>query len=83
MADQPKVPSLYRNITSLIGLIIAVVALANIIFFAAIEMRGESTNQYAGILAYMIIPAFLILGLALLFGGVLFERRRRHRARAG
>jgi hypothetical protein len=80
MADESKTPSLFRNILSLIGLIIAVVALANIIFFAAIEIRGESTNQYAGILAYMIIPAFLILGLILFFSGALLERRRRHRA---
>ncbi|HEY0592982.1 MAG TPA: NapC/NirT family cytochrome c, partial [Thermoanaerobaculia bacterium] len=80
MADQPKMPTLYRNMMSLIGLIIAVVALANIIFFAAIEMRGEPTHPYAGILAFMILPAFLILGLVLVFAGAILERRRRHRA---
>ncbi|MFN2238463.1 MAG: NapC/NirT family cytochrome c [Thermoanaerobaculia bacterium] len=76
--EQQQHPSVFRNILSLIGLLIAAVALANIIFFAFIAMRGDSSNPYAGILAYMVLPGFLILGLLLVFIGAWRERRRRH-----
>lgn len=77
--EHPKHPSVFRNITSLIGVLIASVALANIVFFAIIALRGDSSNPYAGILAYMVLPAFLILGLLLVFFGAWRERRRRHK----
>ncbi|HWR35343.1 MAG TPA: NapC/NirT family cytochrome c [Clostridia bacterium] len=69
--------SLVRNYTSLIGLALAVVALANIVFLFLIDITSKSPSPYIGILAYMIMPGFLILGLLLVPLGIWLERRRR------
>ena len=75
----PGRPSLLENWVSLPGIILAASS-----FFAAVclividSFRGFS-NPYMGILTYVIAPAFLTAGLALMAGGALWERRRRRR----
>lgn len=68
---------LIKNRISLLGLALAVVALANIIFLFLIDMVSTNTSPYVGILAYMVAPAFLICGLLLMVAGMIIERRRR------
>ena len=70
---------LVRNYISLIGLALALVALANIIFLFLIDVVSAQPSPYIGILAYMIMPGFLVLGLAMVPAGVWIERRRRRR----
>ena len=72
---------LIKNTVSLIGLALAVVALANIIFLFLVDMVSTQPSPYIGILAYMIMPGFLVLGLLLMVAGMMLERRRlaRHR----
>lgn len=78
-AEKPRLPGLFRNLVSWIGSGIALIALVNILFVLMLELFGVTTNPYVGILAYMVLPAFLILGLALIPMGMLLERRRRRR----
>ena len=68
---------LIKNPISLVGLALAVVALANIIFLFLVDMVSTQASPYIGILAYMIMPGLLILGLLLMVVGMILERRRR------
>jgi hypothetical protein len=42
-------------------------------------MISTRTSPYIGILAYMIMPGFLVLGILLMLLGMFLERRRRAR----
>ena len=76
-----KTPSLARNIISFIGLTIAIIALVNILFLVLADIGQKHVNPYVGVMAYAIVPGFLLLGLAIWVVGMLIERRRRrHRA---
>lgn len=73
----------FRNPISLAGAALAVVSLANIFFLFLIDILSEKPAPYVGILAYMVGPAFFILGLALIPAGYWFDRRRRRTQAAG
>jgi nitrate/TMAO reductase-like tetraheme cytochrome c subunit len=68
---------LLRNPVSLAGVALVIVALANIFLFVLIDAIAAKPSPYVGILAYMISPAFLIVGLLLMLAGVLVERRKK------
>ena len=68
---------LLRNPISLAGMALVIIAAANIFLFVLIDLIGEKPSPYVGILAYMVSPAFLILGLLLMLAGALVERRKK------
>jgi nitrate/TMAO reductase-like tetraheme cytochrome c subunit len=68
---------LLRNPVSLAGVALALVSLANIFLFVLIDAIATKPSPYIGILAYMVSPAFLILGFLLMLVGMLLERRRK------
>jgi nitrate/TMAO reductase-like tetraheme cytochrome c subunit len=68
---------LLRNPISLAGVALAIVSIANIFLFVLIDIIGDKPSPYIGILAYMVSPAFLALGLLLMLVGVLLERRKK------
>lgn len=68
---------LLRNPVSLAGVALAIVSIANIFIFVLIDMIAVRPSPYVGILAYMVSPSFLILGLLLMLVGLLLERRRK------
>lgn len=70
---------LFRNWISWGGSAIALISLANILFLLLLDVFGVRTNPYVGILAYMVLPAVLIFGLAVIPAGMLWERRRRRK----
>jgi nitrate/TMAO reductase-like tetraheme cytochrome c subunit len=72
-----KIRELLRNPISLVGFALAVVSLVNILFLFVIDLMSEHPNAYVGILAYMVAPGFLILGLLLVPVGAWIDRRRR------
>jgi len=65
-----------RNPISLAGLALGLVSLANIFLFFLIDIIAAKPSPYIGILAYMVSPGFLFLGLVLILAGVLLERRK-------
>src|SRR6185436_12561245 len=77
MTETTRTPSLARNFISSLGLVIALIALANIAFLIFIELGSAHTNPYLGIFAYVLFPGVLCFGLLLFFAGMLRERRRR------
>ena len=81
LRDHPPVSqNLIRNPISLIGLALAGVAVANIVLLVLIDVLASRSSPYIGVLAYMVAPAFLVLGLILVPIGMVVERRRRLRA---
>jgi len=68
---------LLRNPVSLAGVALAIVSLANVFIFFLIDQIATKPSPYIGILAYMVSPGFLILGLLLMLAGVLLERRKK------
>jgi len=70
---------LLRNYVSLIGLALAAVSLANFFFLFLLDLVSKQPSPYIGIFAYMVVPAFLILGLVLVGLGMWMERRRYRR----
>jgi hypothetical protein len=84
MPDEPGVgqqPTLYRNTISYVGTAVAALAAVNIAFLVFVDYFHPS--PYVGIFAYMVLPAFLVGGLALIPIGMGLERRRRHRLAPG
>jgi len=78
-ATPTEQPGLFRNPISLIGAVIAVVAAANIALLVFVDFVSPRPSPYIGILAYMVLPGFLVLGLVLIPVGMLLERRRRRK----
>jgi nitrate/TMAO reductase-like tetraheme cytochrome c subunit len=72
-----RIRGLIANPISLIGLALAVVALGNVLFLFFIDLTSEHSSPYVGILAYMVAPAFLALGLILAVAGAFYTRRKR------
>ncbi len=72
--------SLARNYISLSGLALAGIALANIIVLFIIDVTSSQPSPYTGILAYMVLPGFLVAGLLIAAFGIWRERNRRLQA---
>jgi nitrate/TMAO reductase-like tetraheme cytochrome c subunit len=68
---------LLRNPVSLAGIALSIVSLANIFLFVLIDLIATRPGPYIGILAYMVSPAFFVLGLLLILVGLLLERRKK------
>jgi len=67
---------LLRNPVSLAGVALAIVSIANIFIFFLIDQIAVKPSPYIGILAYMVSPGFLIMGLLLMLAGIFLERRK-------
>jgi hypothetical protein len=68
------------NLTSLIGMVMAVTAAGLIIVFSAFEMISETEHAYLGIMTYFLFPGLLIAGLLLVPVGAWRVRERRRRS---
>jgi nitrate/TMAO reductase-like tetraheme cytochrome c subunit len=78
MATEPPTPTkahYFRNWISLSGLVIAVGSLFAFLLLFAIDIFAHHGNPYMGILAYVVAPGFLFLGLFLAGFGVWLQRR--------
>ena len=72
-----KLRMLLRNAVSLAGVALSIVSIANIFLFFLIDQIAVKPSPYIGILAYMVSPGFLLLGLLLILAGILLERRKK------
>lgn len=71
------VRSLIKNYVSFAGLVLTFTCLACIILLFLIDFTRGSENPYFGIVTYIVLPGFLILGLVIVVAGMILERRRR------
>ncbi|MCF7764901.1 MAG: NapC/NirT family cytochrome c [Verrucomicrobia bacterium] len=74
--DKPVKSSLLRNWLSLGGLIISTGSIFAFLLLFALDAMNPSSNPYVGVLAYLVAPTFLILGVSLVIGGALYQRWR-------
>jgi nitrate/TMAO reductase-like tetraheme cytochrome c subunit len=80
-APKVKQPSLFRNVTSFFGFVLAAASLVSIILLFLIEITsGEHDNPYAVLITYILLPSVLGFGLLVAIVGALLERRRRRRS---
>jgi nitrate/TMAO reductase-like tetraheme cytochrome c subunit len=68
-------PSFY-NLVTLVGSAIAGVSFGLILFLILLEGLAETPKPYMGIVAFVLLPAFLLLGLGIAIIGIF--RARRH-----
>ncbi len=71
-----KLPQSYYNWTSIIGTVIAVIALFMIVFLIFISFFVEVTSSYLGLVIYIVLPIFLVTGLILIPIGMVRRARR-------
>ncbi|MEW6509627.1 MAG: NapC/NirT family cytochrome c [Bacteroidota bacterium] len=73
-------PNSFYNPLTLVGAAIAAVSFGLVLFLILLESLAETPKPYMGIIAFVILPAILLIGVAIAVAGVWREHRR---ARAG
>jgi len=73
------IASITHNVTSLLGTALAVASLVLMACLFAMEQFGFEGGPYIGILTYLILPMFFVLGLLLIPIGALLYRRKLRR----
>ncbi len=69
-------PTSFYNTLTLLGAAIAAVSFGLIVFLMVLELLTEEPKPYMGIIAFVVLPTFLIIGLALIAAGIIREHRR-------
>jgi nitrate/TMAO reductase-like tetraheme cytochrome c subunit len=77
----PSLGRHFRNWISWAGIVLAAGALFSFLLLFAIDLFAERRSPYVGILAYVVAPAFFILGLVLSLVGALLQARKERKAR--
>jgi nitrate/TMAO reductase-like tetraheme cytochrome c subunit len=65
-----------RNWLSLAGLVLAVSAFFAFVLLFSVDLFAAHANPYMGILAYVVAPTFLLVGIAMTLLGYILESRR-------
>lgn len=65
----------FNNWITAIGAVVAVGALFSFAFLVWMDFTQGDANPYLGIFTYLVAPAFLIVGLAIIFFGAWAQRR--------
>jgi len=76
-----KFPKSFYNPLSLVGSIIASVSVLIIVFFMATSWIFEGGGAYSGVIIYIVLPVFLIIGLIMIPVGI--SRRAKRIRREG
>jgi len=69
-------PNSFYNVITLVGAAIAGVSFGLILFLILLESVAEQPKPYMGIIAFVILPVFLFVGIAVIVVGILREHRR-------
>ena len=69
-------PSSFYNAVTLVGTAIAVVSFGLVLFLMLLETLSGSPKPYMGIIAFVILPAILIIGLVVAVAGIIREHSR-------
>lgn len=75
--------SLTQNPISLVGTALAAASLTLIVALFIVQMVGFEGGPYLGILTFLVLPMFFVLGLLLIPLGIMRQRKRAARAAAG
>lgn len=73
-------PVSFYNPVSFTGAVIASISFGLILFLILLEALSENPKPYMGILAFVILPGFLIFGLLLIAFGIFREKKKRAKA---
>ena len=76
-SERRKMPSSFHNSITLFGAVLAGTALGLILFMIVLESTSSGHHPYMGIIAFVILPVFLVLGLVVGAFGVLRQQRRK------
>jgi nitrate/TMAO reductase-like tetraheme cytochrome c subunit len=68
-------PSGFYNIRTLIGAAIASVSFGLVVFLTVLDLFAGEQKPYVGILTFIILPIFILFGLAFVFYGIWREHR--------
>jgi nitrate/TMAO reductase-like tetraheme cytochrome c subunit len=71
-------PDIFYNTTTFIGVALALLSFGLILFLTVVEFFSSSHNAYTGIITFIILPAFLIIGLILIAVGIWYARKKKH-----
>ncbi len=71
-----KFPKSFYNPVSIVGLTLAFLSFGLIVFLMIIEVLTAEHKPYMGIIAFVILPIFLILGIIVFIIGLIWERRK-------
>lgn len=69
-------PSSFQNLITLVGAAISALSLSVIGFLLVLEVTSDTASPYMGILAFIISPMFLMLGVTAMIVGIVREHRR-------
>jgi len=72
----PSRMSRLRNWLSLAGAVLSVSAFFAFVLLFAVDLMAAHANPYMGILAYVVAPMFLLMGLGMIITGYVIETRR-------
>lgn len=72
-------PTSFYNPVTLVGVAISIVSFGLIIFLILLELTAGHQKPYMGIIAFVILPAILIIGLLVAVVGIIREHRREKR----
>ncbi|PJF38733.1 MAG: hypothetical protein CUN54_10205, partial [Phototrophicales bacterium] len=78
--NKKRLPSSAYNPISMVGAVIAIVNFVIVLSVLVYDSVFDGLAPYAGIIAYIILPAGLVMGLLIIPVGMFLERRRRSRA---
>ncbi len=73
-----KLPPAFYNTITLVGGILAALCVGMIILLVAWEYMSHDSSPYMGVVAFVILPGFMILGLLIAIYGIVRQMRRRH-----
>ncbi|MFH0794434.1 MAG: NapC/NirT family cytochrome c [bacterium] len=76
-------PPLSRNRTSFIGWIIICIVSPILVVLVALDFVFYRQEIYKSLVTYLILPGFLMTGVAIIIVGAILEWRRRHRRAPG
>jgi nitrate/TMAO reductase-like tetraheme cytochrome c subunit len=68
-------PPIVYNTVTLTGFTIFIISFGLVIFLTIIELLATETKPYMGIITYIILPFFMLIGIFLMFYGIKRERK--------
>lgn len=75
-----KMPKSIYNWVSISGFILAINSLIIILILFLFSLFSKESNAYMGLFIYIVVPAFMVLGLLLIPFGMLLKRRKKEPA---